>query len=174
MIELEKTFLAKKIPDDLKDCKFKEIIDVYIPKFSEHPKLRLRKNGDKYELTKKEPVDEGDASTQKEQTIILTETEFNSLNEQLEGKRVHKIRYYYDYEGRFAEFDVFQDALKGLVVVDFEFETTEEKEKFEMPDFCLVDITQEIFIAGGIICGKTYKDIEENLIKFNYNKLFLE
>jgi len=174
MIELEKTYLAKKFPANLKSCKFKEIIDVYIPKTSEHPKLRLRKNGDKYELTKKEPVNEGDASHQKEQTIILTETEFNSLNEQLEGKRVHKIRYYYDYNGRTAEFDVFQDALKGLVVVDFEFATMEEKEDFEMPDFCLVDMTQEAFLAGGMICGKSYEDIENNLKRYKYNKIFFE
>ena len=174
MIELEKTYLAKKLPKNLKSCKFKEIIDVYIPKLSEHPKLRLRKNGDKFELTKKEPLNDGDASNQEEQTIILTENEFNALNQQLEGKRVRKIRYFYDYQGITAEFDVFQDDLAGLVVVDFEFVTLEEKDNFQMPDFCLVDITQEVFIAGGMICGKTYKDIEPNLEKLKYSKLFLE
>ncbi len=174
MIELEKTYLVKKLPENLKSFKFKEIIDVYIPKTSEHPKLRLRKNGNKFELTKKEPVNDGDASHQKEQTIILTETEFNALNQQLEGKRVRKIRYFYGYNGIIAEFDVFQDKLSGLVVVDFEFATLDEKDNFQMPDFCLVDITQEVFIAGGMICGKSYDDIEENLDKFEYSKLFLE
>ena len=173
MIELEKTYLAKMIPKDLQSCKFKEIIDVYVPKDSEHPKLRLRKNGDRFELTKKEPVVEGDASHQEEQTIKLTEIEFDALNS-LEGKRVHKLRYYFDYNGMIAEIDVFQDALQGLVLVDFEFETIEEKEKFEMPDFCLADITQELFTAGGMICGKSYEDIEEDLKKFNYQKLFLK
>ncbi len=174
MIELEKTYLAKKLPKDLKSCKFKEIIDVYIPKSSEHPKLRLRKNGDRFELTKKEPVDKGDASHQKEQTIILTKTEFNTLNRQLKGKRVRKIRYFYNYDGRTAEFDIFQDDLAGLVVVDFEFSTIDEKDSFQIPNFCLADITQEVFIAGGMICGKSYKDIEHNLAKFKYRKLFLE
>ena len=174
MIELEKTYLAKKLPDNLKSCKCKEIIDVYIHKSSEHPKLRLRKNGDKFELTKKEHVKDGDASHQNEQTIILTEIEFNTLNQQLEGKRVRKIRYFYDYNGRTAEFDVFQDDLVGLVVVDFEFATIEEKDIFQMPDFCLVEITQEVFVAGGMICGKIYKDIEDNLKKFEYRKLFLK
>lgn len=174
MIELEKTYLAKNIPEDLKECKFKEIIDVYIPKSSEHPKIRLRKNGDAYDLTKKEPVNDGDASHQKEQTIILTETEFNSLNKQLEGKRIRKFRYYYNYRGKVAEFDIFQDALKGLVIIDFEFATMEEKDNFEMLDFCLIDVTQEVFVAGGMLCGKTYEDIEDNLKKYNYNKLFIE
>lgn len=173
MIELEKTYLVKKLPENLKDCKFKEIIDVYIPKSSDHPKLRLRKNGDKFEITKKEPVNNGDASHQEEQTIILTETEFNALNE-LEGKRIHKLRYYFDYNGRIAEVDVFQDLLKGLILVDFEFTSIEEKDRFEMPDFCLADVTQELFIAGGMICGKSYEDIEDDLDRFDYKKLFLK
>jgi len=31
MIEREITYLAKELPSGLKDCPFKEIIDVYIP-----------------------------------------------------------------------------------------------------------------------------------------------
>ena len=173
MIELEKTYLANELPDGLKDCKFKEIIDIYIPKSSEHPKLRLRKNGDKYELTKKEPVNDGDASEQQEQTIILAQTEFDALNQQIRGKRVRKYRYYYKYNERIAEFDIFQDSLKGLVVIDFEFEKEEEKDSFNMPNFCLTDITQEVFVAGGMICGKSYEDIKDNLENFNYKKLFI-
>lgn len=173
MVELEKTYLAKELPESLKNCQSKEILDIYLPESSEHPKLRLRKNGDKYELTKKEPVNDGDASHQNEQTIILTQAEFDALN-QLNGKRTRKIRYYYNFNDRTAEFDVFQDSLKGLVIIDFEFATMDEKDNFKMPDFCLADITQELFTAGGMICGKSYKDIKDELKKFNYNKLFLK
>jgi len=95
------------------------------------------------------------------------------LNQQLDGKRIRKLRYFYDYEGRVAEFDVFQDDLANLVVVDFEFATLEEKESFQMPGFCLRDVTQEVFLAGGMICGKTYEDIKDILDKFEYNELFL-
>lgn len=173
MIEIEKTYLAKEIPSDLENCIFKEIIDVYIPKYIDHPNIRLRKNGDKFELTKKELVNDGDASHQTEQTIVLRESEFNTFNKQLEGKRVRKIRYNYNYNNRIAEFDVFQDELSGLVLIDFEFETLEEKDNFKMPDFCLADVTHEIFTAGGMICGKTYEDIKNDLKRFGYNKLYL-
>ncbi|MDD5177926.1 MAG: CYTH domain-containing protein [Candidatus Nanoarchaeia archaeon] len=169
MIELERTFLAKKIPDGLKNCKFKEIIDVYVPKSRRHPTLRIRKNGNKYEMTKKEPVTD-DASHQNEQTIILTEEEFNDLSK-IDGKKTHKLRYYYEHNGRTAEIDIFQGALKGLVVIDFEFKSMEEKNKFKMPDFCLAEVTHEEFLAGGMLCGKTFKDIEEEIKKFNYKKL---
>ena len=174
MIELEKTYLARKLPNDLKNSKFKEIIDAYIPKQSKHPTLRLRKNGAKFELTKKEPINEGDSSEQNEQTIILTEAEFEALNSQVDGKRVRKLRYFYEYKGRIAEVDVFQDALLGLVLVDFEFESSQNKNSFEMPDFCLADVTQEDFIAGGMICGKSYEEIKDKLDSYNYTKLYLD
>ena len=170
MIELEKTYLAKSIPGDISILKSKEVHDVYFPASEEHPNLRLRKSGDTYEMTKKTPVVEGDSSKQKEETIGLTVKEFESLSK-VEGKSVRKIRYYFDYDGHTAEIDVFQDALEGLVLIDFEFDNEEIKNAFEMPVFCLADVTQELFIAGGMICGKSYEDIEENLEKFNYKRI---
>ena len=173
MKEIERTYLARKIPNGLKDCESREIIDIYIPKSAEHPVLRIRKNGNKYEITKKQPINEGDSSVQKEETIVLTEIEFNGLIS-IDGKKVRKIRYYYPFEGRTAEIDVFQDELKGLILVDVEFDSVSDKNSFGIPDFCLVDVTQEDFIAGGIICGKSYEDIAEKLDGYGYQKLYLD
>lgn len=170
MIEIEKTYLVKYLPEKLFDCHKKEIIDIYIPKEINHPKLRLRKNGDKYEMTKKSLTQEGDASHQNEETIVLEKNEFDALSE-IQGKRVSKMRYYYPYNGNMAEVDVFNSDLAGLVLVDFEFSSLEERDVFEMPDFCLVEVTQEEFIAGGMLCGKSYVDIEKELESFKYVKL---
>lgn len=169
MIELEKTYLAKYIPDGLSDCPHKEIFDIYFPQSAEHPVLRLRKNGNKFEMTKKEPID-GDTSRQEEQTIILTEAEFVALS-QVAGKRVRKIRYEYPWGKYIAEVDVFQDDLAGLVLVDVEFPTVEEKENFSMPEFCLADVTSAKFTAGGMLCGKGYVDIETELERWGYEGL---
>lgn len=168
MIELEKTYLAKFLP---KLEKGKDMIDIYIPTETRHPILRIRKNGEKYEMTKKYPVKEGDSSKQHEFTISLTKEEFEELSNSLKGKRTHKIRYNHEYNGRIAEVDVFQDRLKGLVVVDFEFETEEEKDKFEMPNFCLADVTQEEFLAGGMLCGKSFEELGDKLNKLGYKRL---
>lgn len=119
-VELERTYLARFKPEGLETCEKTEIIDIYLPKSSKHPALRIRKNGTKYEITKKEPTHEGDSSQQLEQTIPLPEGEFADLS-LLEGKMVRKTRYLYEHEGRTAEIDVFQDALEGLALVDFEF-----------------------------------------------------
>ena len=172
-IELERTFLAKYLPEGLENCKRKEILDIYIPTEARHPTLRIRKNGKRYEITKKEPLKD-DPSGMKEETTTLTQEEFDELNRSLVGKRVRKLRYYYPYNDRVAEVDVFQDLLKGLIVVDFEFPTVEEKNVFKIPEFCLIDITQEEFIAGGMVCGKSYSDIEENLRVLGYKKIITD
>ncbi len=171
MIELERTFLAKHLPSGLERCKCKEIIDIYIPTNVHHPKLRIRKNGDKYEITKKVPAEGGDLSQMHEDTTTITKEEFDELNSSLKGKRLHKLRYYCSHKNLTAEVDVFQDALKGLIVIDFEFNSEEEKNSFLMPEFCLAEVTTEDFIAGGMLCGKKYNEIERELNKWEYNKI---
>ena len=170
MIEREKTYLAKYIPEGLQNCRSKEIIDIYVPASAEHPILRIRKNGNTYEITKKTPVSGTDSSEQIEQTIPLSADEYKALST-INGKRVCKQRYYYEYKGRTAEIDMFGGELKGLVIVDVEFENSEDKNNFTIPDFCLADVTQEKAFAGGMLCGKRYADIEQNLKQFNYVRL---
>jgi len=171
-IELERTFLLKKIPEGLKDCKSIEIFDIYIPQLVEHPILRIRKRGDVFEITKKSPVDLNDCSEQSEETILLTKEEFSGFLK-VDGKRLRKIRYYYPIDNKTAEIDVFLDDLEGLVTADFEFDSVEEKKSFVMPDFCLVDVTQEKGTAGGILAGKKYSDIQSVLDKYGYKKLVI-
>lgn len=168
-IELERTFLLKKLPVDLGILRSMEVFDIYFPEKAVHPILRLRKKGDKYEITKKHPMEDADSSRQSEETIPLTEEEFRDFA-RLQGKRVRKIRHYFQVGPNMAEIDVFQDDLEGLILIDFEFKTVEAKNDFVMPDFCLADVTQELFTAGGILAGKKYEDIEEKLAKYNYKK----
>lgn len=170
MIELELTYLAKVLPADLLKSPSKHVVDVYVDNGTDHSDLRIRQSGDKYELTRKTPVYDCDASKQTEITIFLNQAEYKSLAN-VEARKVSKTRYFYEYEGGVAEFDVFCGALKGLVVVDFEFTSESEKESFVMPDFCLADITQETFIAGGVLAGKSYEDIADELDRFSYKKL---
>jgi CYTH domain-containing protein len=171
MEEFELTYLAKKeLMSKLNGISFKEMTDIYIPESSKHPNLRIRKSGEKYEITKKTPVREGDASHQIETTISLTLSEFNELN-LIKGKRVLKNRYLYQENNYTYEIDVFQGDLKGLVLVDVEFKSNEEKSNFIPPPWILKDVTQENFIAGGMLCGKNYDTIKEKLEEFKYEKI---
>lgn len=169
MKELERTYLAKYLPEGLTRCESKEMLDIYIPSTTLHPTLRIRRNGIHFEITKKAPIDTTDASINNEATIELTQEEFTELSN-IAGKRVYKIRYLYPWEDKTAEFDVFQDALAGLVLVDFEFGSEVEKDSFTPPDFCLAEVTQEENIAGGFLAGKSYEDIKSFLKRYNYRK----
>lgn len=159
----------KKFPADMETLKSMEVFDIYIPQSAPHPILRIRKKGDKFEITKKHPVEGKDSSRQSEETIPLSKEEFQEFA-MLQGKRVRKIRHYYPVGADMAEIDVFSDDLKGLILVDFEFKTLEAKNDFIMPDFCLVDITQEKLTAGGILAGKKYSDIKSDLERYDYKK----
>ena len=71
MIELEKTYLVKELPKNLLKSKSKEIIDIYVPATVAHPILRIRENGDKFEITKKAPIAGKDNSQHTEEAIHL-------------------------------------------------------------------------------------------------------
>ena len=168
-LELERTFLAKELPKEIEGADFVEIVDTYIPDGPEHSHLRLRKKGDKYSITKKNPI-EDDVSEIMEYTIELTPEEYEALCG-CSNKRVVKKRYYAKIDGFDAEVDVFEEGLRGLVLVDFEFSDVDEKNKFKTPDSMLADVTPEEFIAGGMLAGKRYEDIEGELKKYGYKRI---
>ena len=170
-LELEFTYLAKSIPPQIDGVTPKEIIDVYIPEAGvDHPNLRARKNGDTYEITKKIPVHGLDSSRMHEYTIPLNRQEFEAL-QTASNRLVIKDRYKVIIDGRDAEVDVFKDNLAGLVLIDFEFATVSDQMAFTPPRVCLCDVTQDEFVAGGMLAGKTYKDIEPELAKRHYMPL---
>jgi CYTH domain-containing protein len=168
--ELELTFLLKRLPKGLDKCRKERMVDIYIPKSARHPIIRIRRIGDSFEITKKSPVDMRDSSTQDEHTINLTQEEYDALS-RMPGKRIDKTRYHFVQDGTSAQIDVFHGRLRGLALVDFEFESRTQMDAFQQPDFCLADVTQEEFIAGGMLCGKRYQDIKQNLDRFRYRKI---
>ncbi len=170
IIEIEKTYLANKLPKDLKKFKSKEIIDIYLPKNSKHARLRVRKSGNLYTITKKYLINKKTASRQIEENIKIDKEEFKSL-EAANGNKIKKNRYYYYYLGKCLEIDVFWGKLKGLVLIDVEFKSNREMNNFSMPDFCLADVTEEEVIAGGVLSQHSYVSLNNFLKKFNYKKL---
>lgn len=171
MEEIERTYLVKELPLGVKSSPYKEIVDIYMPNAAGHSTLRIRKAGEKYEITKKEPIHGADSSHQLESSISLTAEEFGELSV-LEGMRIRKKRYYYQENGTNYEIDIFQDGLSGLVLADIEFDSLNKKVAFTPPAWCLAEVTQEKFLAGGMLCGKVkYADIEAKLGKFGYNRI---
>jgi CYTH domain-containing protein len=171
-IEIEKTYLAKFLPANLKKCKSKQLIDIYLPKKTKHAKLRIRKSGDTYTITKKQPVSSTSASIQLEESVSITAAEYQSLAK-LDGNKIQKIRYYYSYNKQTAEIDVFAGKLKGLVLIDFEFRNQKELKDFKMPNFCLVEVTEEEAIAGGVLSQHSMSSLKKTLAKYSYKKVIM-
>lgn len=170
-IELEYTFLAAALPLEIEGLEPQRLVDVYIPEGTgEHPHLRVRQKGSKYEITKKSPVVDGDSSVMHETTIPLDATEFSYLSKS-SPLRVVKDRYQVTIGGFAAEVDVFRESLEGLVLIDFEFSSLEERALFVVPEICLVDVTQEDIIAGGLLAGKVYADIAGRLKELGYEPI---
>lgn len=165
--EIETTYLANSLPKGLQDLEGRTLVDIYFPANAVHPHLRIRQKGSSYTLTKKTQVNTGDASTQTEENIELTKDEFDALAAG-NGKTVAKVRYELPIGEHIAEIDVFTGDLEGLVLVDVEFNSAAERDKFIKPDFCGADVTQEDFIAGGMLAGKKFADIEGDLRRVGY------
>jgi CYTH domain-containing protein len=172
-IELERTFLVKSIPPECKNVEGLDLLDIYLPTSAVHPVLRIRQRGNKMVITKKQILNGTDSSEMSEDTIPLSNEEYEEMT-QLKGKRLHKKRHTFKQKNNTVDIDVYLDDLAGLVVADFEFENIDEKNAFVAPAWCLADVTQEKFIAGGLLAGKKYENIESELSKFSYKKIIIK
>ncbi len=167
LAEIELTYLARELPKALLDVIPQRLTDRYIPDNSTFSVLRLRRKDYEYELTKKVPVKKGDYSSHTEHTIPIDTDEFEVLKK-TSNRIVDKNRFTIIIDAYSAEVDVFLGELAGLVLIDFEFTSEAEKNRFRPPHFCLADVTQEQFVLGGQLAGKSYEDIKDDLQRFSY------
>lgn len=163
MMELESTYLIKKLPKNLNQYNFHYIRQGY---FSDKEKsLRIRQEGKNYTLTKKKPVRPNDFSCFKESTIVITKDEFHQLWNSV-IKFLEKKRYYYKLPDSLTlELDIFENKLKGLILAEIEFPSIKKRDDFHKPSWFGRDVTQERWVAGENLAGKSFKDIKENLLE---------
>ena len=161
MIEIEKTFLVKKIPGDLNLYKVNKIKQGYV---SESPSpLRIRQKNEKFEITKKLPLKDGDYSSVEEINIPLTKIEFNKLWP-LAERFLEKDRYNIPIGNNLmAELDIYKGKLEGLAVVEVEFTSEEQMNLFQPVEWFGRDVTQEEFSSNSFLAGKKFEEIEEYL-----------
>ena len=127
--EIERKFLLCYFPDGYdKECK--HIEQHYI---SEHPEVRIRKINDIYTMTIKS---DGDL-IRSEFERAITKEEFFGLKEMSLGCVIKK-RYIF---GKF-EIDVYENIC-DLKVVEVEFDSVSDSEKFIKPDWLGTEITYD-------------------------------
>lgn len=137
--------------------------DVYIPNGEAHKDLRLRHKGDRYVITRKRPIVEGDTTTMLETTIELSSYEFEALASGI-SSNVEKVRYQVDISEWRGELDVFGGRHDGLAVLEFEFQNDADLADFEKnANLGLKDITNVEWLAGGKLAETDADDLEKKL-----------
>jgi adenylate cyclase len=159
-IEIEKKFLVKEMPE--LNVEPIQMIDVYLPEETNHAHLRARKQNDKYELTKKAPINKNNSYKMLEQTIDLTKEEFDFLYSKSKRK-IEKNRYKIPLGEVIIDLDVFEGNHKGLILAEVEFKDEETMKKFEKPVFFDKEVNHVELLAGGYLSGISFKEIKNQL-----------
>ncbi len=135
-MEIERKFLVKELPD-LQGVKYVNMTQGYI---SHYPVIRIRKESDKYFVTMKSSGE----ICREEYQMQVSENEFNSLYDKVEGNVISKTRYFIKLDDKLtAELDIFEKELEGLVTVEVEFNSMEEADSFKAPSWFDIDISKD-------------------------------
>lgn len=161
MLEIERKFLLKNFPGNIKKAKTEEILQGYLS-MGKNP-LRVRQKGKIFELAKKLNVVLGDKSQREEIIIPIDKKEFKKLWP-LTVKYLKKTRFDYHLPyNLLAEIDVFRGKLTGFVMVEIEFKTTKARDAFVPPKWFGQDITHKHWSANSYLAGKKFEDIKKFL-----------
>jgi CYTH domain-containing protein len=116
-----------------------------------NPETRIRKRDNQYYLTIK---GEGDI-VREEIERVVSENEGKELFSRVESKLIEKTRYLICIGKYIAELDIYKKHLEGLVVVEVEFETEEEAEKFNPPTWFGEDISKNKEYRNKVLAYKS-------------------
>lgn len=136
-VEIERKFLPENIPYELDQLESHFIEQGYL---NTSPVVRVRRKDDKYILTCK-----GQGMMERvEYEMLLDEASYNNLIKKADGNIITKRRHIIPLEnGLVGELDVFEGALKGLVMLEVEFNSREAAEAFIIPEWFGKEVTTD-------------------------------
>ena len=112
--EIERKFLVKQLPENLKQSRSFVIEQGYLATESAGRQVRLRKTGNTTSLTFKV----GRGSHREEREIKLSQKQFAALWPGTTGRRLRKVRYEIPWEDLLIEVDIYRGRHAGLVVAE--------------------------------------------------------
>ncbi|MBR1703507.1 MAG: CYTH domain-containing protein [Lachnospiraceae bacterium] len=148
-MEIERKYLIRKLPDNLKDYPCHHIEQAYL---NVDPVVRVRKEDDHYYMTYKGRG----MMAREEHNLALNEMSYYHLREKADGNIISKKRYLIpltnpgfkegfptppeDY-ALTIELDVFDAPFAPLIMAEVEFGSTEAADAFLPPDWFGEDVT---------------------------------
>lgn len=134
-MEIERKYLVKSIPENLKDFPCRIMEQGYL---NIAPVIRIRKDNDNFELTYKSKG----LMVREEYNLPLTKEAYEHLLLKIDGRLIKKRRYMIPLEGNLtAELDVFEGELAPLILAEVEFPDEDSALSFTPPDWFGEDVT---------------------------------
>ena len=135
-MEIERKYLIHTLPENYETFPYRQLEQGYLCK---EPVVRIRQDNDNYELTYKSKG----LLAREEHNMPLTKEAYEHLRKKIDGKLITKKRYMIPYGEYMIELDVFEGALAPLKFAEVEFNSIEEAENFNAPDWFGEDVTFE-------------------------------
>lgn len=175
--EFQRLFLIEGLPEPLTPrSSHLQIFDNYI----ENTRLRLRSMRSPetkewtFILQQRIPA-ENNLSCLKIAEIYLNDAEHAAFeifegreikkNERVESNEIRKNRYFYDWNEKQIEIDVFLGDLWGVNIGKVTFNSKEEARNFQLPPFSILEITDNPLFDGEKLVGKKLAEIKAELNK---------
>ena len=134
-MEIERKYLVPVLPENLEQYPCKHIEQGYL---ATDPVVRIRRSNDKYILTYKGRG----LMVREEYNLPLNAESFEHLKKKIDGILIKKCRYLIPYGEKYTiELDVFEGELAPLQLAEVEFETEEEANAFQPPEWFGEDVT---------------------------------
>ena len=137
-MEIEKKFLPGNLPEDLNQYTHHKIEQAYL---NTSPVVRIRKQDSEYYLTYKG----GGMMAREEYNLPLNEKSYNHLLKKVDGNIITKTRFCIPInDGNLtAELDIFEGKFSGMVLIEVEFESVEQADSFQKPDWFGEEVTYD-------------------------------
>jgi len=136
-MEIERKFLVDSRPSNLESYVSVEIEQAYI---SVDPSIRLRKSNNDYIFT----IKQKGMLAREEFEMPLSKEQYERLWPKIETNVIKKTRFLIPiHDEKTAEFDIYYGALSGLLTVEVEFNSIEQANSFEPPEWFGLDVTND-------------------------------
>ena len=137
--EIERKFLIKQLPDDLKRSRSLIIEQGYLATEPAGRQVRVRKTGRSASLAFK--VRRG--THREEREIKLSPKQFAALWPGTAGRRLRKMRYEIPWKNVLIEIDIYRGRHTGLIVAEVEFPDRATARRFKAPWWLGREVTGE-------------------------------
>lgn len=134
-MEIEKKYLLKELPD-LSCCEYHKIEQAYL---CTGPVVRVRREDENYYMTYKG----SGLMSREEYNLPLTAESYEHLKKKADGNIISKTRYLIPLgvNKLVAEVDIFEKPFAPLIMAEVEFESEEQANAFEAPEWFGEEVT---------------------------------